>query len=170
VQLDYARMIAQMRAKPGMFRTTPAGPAGPGLFPSLDAAEESRRAAAQCFLDDYESGFLHGRYIGGALPCLPFPARAFDVVLCAHLLFIYARRFGFAWHLAACRELARVALHEVRLHPLCGADGQPYPDLARLCDQLRGYGIASAVVQVNYEFFIGSGSMLVLKPPRTKRC
>ena len=54
----------------------------------------------------------------GALPRLPFFDGAFDLVLCAHLLFIYARRFDFAWHLAACQELVRVSAGEVRLHPV----------------------------------------------------
>jgi SAM-dependent methyltransferase len=155
VQLDYAHMLAQMRAKPHLLRFR--------SFPSIDAAETDRRVAAQRFLADYESGFLHNRYVGGALPRLPFFDGAFDLVLCAHLLFIYARRFDYAWHLAACRELARVSAGEVRIHPVCGADGRPYPELNRLRRELRAEGVASDVVKVDYEFFAGSGSMLVLR-------
>jgi SAM-dependent methyltransferase len=155
VQLDYAHMLAQMRAKPHLLRFR--------SFPSIDAAETDRRVAAQRFLADYESGFLHNRYVGGALPRLPFFDGAFDLVLCAHLLFIYARRFDYAWHLAACRELARVSAGEVRIHPVCGADGRPYPELNRLRRELRSGGVAGDVVKVDYEFFAGSGSMLVLK-------
>ena len=84
-------------------------------------------------------------------------------MLCAHLLFIHAARFDFAWHLAACVELARVTGGEVRLHPVCGANGRPYPELGRLRRELDALGIGSAVVPVDYEFFVGSGSMLVLK-------
>ncbi len=155
VSRDYAHMRTQMRAKPHLlhFRS----------FPSLDAAEADRRTAAQRFLADYEGGFLHNRYVGGALPRLPFFDGVFDLVLCAHLLFIYARRFDPAWHLAACRELVRVSAGEVRIHPVCGADGRPYPGLGRLRRELREAGIASKVVAVDYEFFIGSNSMLVLK-------
>jgi SAM-dependent methyltransferase len=160
VQLDYAHMLAQMRAKPHLLRFR--------SFPSIDAAEADRRMAAQRFLADYESGFLHNRYVGGALPRLPFLDGTFDLVLCAHLLFIYARRFDFAWHLAACRELARVSAGEVRIHPLCGADGRTYPELARLRRELQGAGLASEVVKVDYEFFAGSGSMLVLKRMASK--
>ena len=155
VQHDYGRMFAQMRAKPRLFRLK--------SFTSIAAAETDRRAAAQRFLADYAVHFAHGRYVGAALPRLPFFDRAFDLVLCAHLLFIYAKRFDYDWHLAACRELVRVSADEVRLHPVCGADGKPYPALPRLRRELREGGIASEVVRVNYEFFVGSGSMLVLK-------
>ena len=85
-------------------------------------------------------------------------------MLCAHLLFTYAKRFDFEWHLAACRELARVSAGEVRIHPVCGADGRRYPELDRLQAELQAGGIASRLVRVNYEFFIGASSMLVLNP------
>ena len=156
VRSDYDRMFAQMRAKPSLFRLK--------SFPSLAAAASDRRAAAQRFLTDYEGNARHGRYVRGSLPLLPFLDGAFDLVLCAHLLFIYAARFDFDWHLAACTELARVSGGEVRIHPVCGADGRPYPGLERLRRELRGLGIESAVVPVDYEFFAGSTSMLVLNP------
>lgn len=155
VQLDYGRMLAQMRARPALFRMK--------SFPSFDAAELDRRTAAQRFLADYAAHFVHGRYVGGSLPRLPFFDDSFDLVLCAHLLFIYAKRFDFEWHLAACRELARVSAGEVRIHPVCGADGRPYPKLAALRRELKAGGIESEVVRVDYEFFMGSSSMLVLR-------
>jgi len=155
VQLDYDSMFAQMRAKPRLFRLK--------SFPSIEAAEVDRRAAADRFLTDYAAHYLHGRYVGASLPRLPFFDGSFDLVLCAHLLFTYAKRFDFDWHLAACRELVRVSAGEVRLHPVCGVDGKPYPALPRLRRELRETGIASEVVRVDYEFFVGSSSMLVLK-------
>lgn len=155
VEADYARMFAQMRAKPKLFRFK--------SFPSIDAAEVDRRLAAQRFLADYEMQRLYGRYVAASLPRLPFFDATFDLVLCAHLLFIYAQRFDFDWHLAACRELVRVSAGEVRLHPVCGADGKPYPALARLRRELKATGIASSLVGVEYEFFSGANSMLVLK-------
>lgn len=155
VEADYGRMFAQMRAKPHLFRFK--------SFPSIDAAEEDRRLAAQRFVADYATHFAHGRYVGGALPHLPFFDRTFDLVLCAHLLFVYAARFSFDWHLAACRELVRVSAGEVRIHPLCGTDGRPYPKLAALRRELRDAGIASEIVAVDYEFFAGATSMLVLR-------
>ncbi len=155
VQDDYDRMFAQVREKRRLFRL--------GSFPSLDAAELDRRGAAARFLADYETHFIHNRYVGGSLPRLPFFDGTFDVVLCAHLLFVYAGRFDFDWHLAACRELVRVSVDEVRIHPLCGADGKPFPALVRLRRELRDAGIASEVRAVDYEFFAGANSMLVLR-------
>jgi hypothetical protein len=162
VQLDYARMFAQMRAKPRLFKVGRGN--GRAFFSSIDEAEVDRRAAAQRFLTDYEAHFAHGRYVGASLPRLPFLDGAFDLVLCAHLLFTYAQRFDFDWHLAACRELARVSTGEVRIHPVCGADGRRYPELERLRRELLTRGITSKVVAVNYEFFAGSAAMLVLNP------
>lgn len=42
-------------------------------------------------------------------------------------------------------------------------NGRSYPELAALRAELVAGYIASEVVAVNYEFFVGSGSMLVLK-------
>lgn len=155
IQFDYRRMFAQMRAKPALFRFK--------SFPSIDAAETDRRTAAQRFLTDYAAHGAHGRYVGAALPRLPFLDGAFDLVLCAHLLFLHARSFDLPWHVAACRELVRVSAGEVRIHPLCGADGRRYVELARLRRELLQHGITSEVVAVDYEFFAGSSSMLVLR-------
>ena len=155
VRQDYQRMFAQMRAKPHLFRLK--------TFSSFAAAETDRRTAAQRFLTDYETNDRHGRYIRAALPLLPFLDGAFDLVLCAHLLFIYAQRFDFEWHVDACAELARVSSGEVRIHPVCGADGRPYAELDRLRSELGVRGVRSEIVPVNYEFFAGSTSMLVLR-------
>lgn len=180
VQLDYAKMFAQMRAKPRLFKlgatrsdraqtvdrgaASRTGTRASAYFSSIDAAEVERRAAAQRFLADYEAHFVHSRYIGASLPKLPFFDDAFDLVLCAHLLFTYSGMFDFDWHLAACRELARVSAGEVRIHPVCGLDGRRYSELARLRRELLARGIRSEVVDVDYEFFVGSDSMLVLNP------
>jgi len=161
VQRDYTRMFAQMRAKPRLFKLT-AGATDRGGFCSINAAESDRRAAAQRFLADFETHRVHGRYFAGALPRLPFLDGAFDLVLCAHLLFTYARQFDLAWHVAACRELARASAGEVRLHPVCGPDGRRYPELAALRRELLAAGITSELVAVPYEFFAGSSTMLVL--------
>jgi hypothetical protein len=183
VQRDYAHMFTQMRARPRMFklgaakngRTQEASAAIPirsgvrpsAYFSSIDAAEAERRAAAQRFLADYEAHFVHSRYVGASLPKLPFLDGAFDLVLCAHLLFTYAQVFNFDWHLAACLELARVSAGEVRIHPLCGLDGRRYSELDRLRREMTTRGVSSEVVGVDYEFFVGSHSMLVLNPAKS---
>jgi ubiquinone/menaquinone biosynthesis C-methylase UbiE len=155
VRLDYAKTGAQMRAKPELFRLK--------SFASLDEAVADRSAAAERFLADYEAGFLDNRYVGGALPRLPFADDSFDVVLCAHLLFIYEKLFDYAFHLAACREMVRVSRGEVRVHPVCGPDGRPYSELERLLSDLAAEGIASRLEAVDYEFFRGSDTTLILR-------
>ncbi|MFT3869224.1 MAG: class I SAM-dependent methyltransferase [Nibricoccus sp.] len=155
VQIDYRRMIEQMRTKPELLRFR--------SFKSIDEAESSRRTAAERFLADYEQHFVHNRYIGAALPQLPFLDGAFDLVLCAHFLFVYAKKFGFEFHLEACRELVRVSSDEVRIHPVVGLGGKTYAELDRLRSVLDAEGIESEVVPVEYEFFKGTDSMLVLK-------
>ena len=155
VEADYAHMFARMRERRRLFRFR--------NFPSIDAAETERRLAAQRFLTDFDAQRFYGRYVGAALPHLPFFDGTFDLVLCAHLLFAYASRFDFDWHLAACRELVRVSAGEVRLHPIVGLDGRTYPGLPRLRRELKAGGIASELVRVDYEFFVGTDTMLILK-------
>lgn len=161
VREDYARMFAQMRAKPRLFRLK--------SFTSFAAAETDRRAAAQRFLTDYAGNIRHGRYVRGSLPLLPFLDEAFSLVLCAHLLFIYQARFNYEWHRDACLELVRVTSGEVRIHPVCGPDGRPYAELERLRTDLQAHGIRSEVVRTEYEFFAGAHSMLVLTRERGLR-
>ena len=154
VETDYNRVFAEIRKKQSLYRL--------GYFPSIDAAVMSRREAAGRFLADYEQGFVHSRYIGAGLPKLPFADRAFDLVLCAHLLFIYARRFDYLWHLAALRELCRVSSGEVRIHPICQYEGELYPDLPRLIGDLEHDGVESRIIDVNFEFLAGTCRTLVL--------
>jgi hypothetical protein len=161
VRADYRRMFAQVRARRRLFRLK--------SFKSLAAAEADRRLAAARFLADYDNNVRHGRYVRAALPVLPFLDQGFSLVLCAHLLFLHAARFDYAWHLAACRELVRVSAGEVRIHPVCGPGGRPYGELGRLRADLAADGVRSDVVPVDYEFFAGSGSMLVLRRDRTLR-
>ena len=173
---DHARVAAQMRAKPGLMRP------GAGSFPDLESAIAERRAAAERFLGDYEDGFLQGRYVGGALPALPFADGAeaggdvggegsakagagYDLVLCGRLLFLHAGLFDHAFHVAACRELVRVtrAGGEARVHPLCGGDGRRYARLEELRAELAAEGIESEVRPVRGAFFHAADATLVLR-------
>jgi|GEM_PF-285255 Methylase involved in ubiquinone/menaquinone biosynthesis len=156
---DHARVAAQMRAKPGLLRP------GATSFPDLENAIAARRAAAERFLADYETGFVVGRYVGAALPRLPFADASFDLVLCGHLLFLHAGLFDHDFHLASCRELVRVTRPggEVRLHPLCGGDGREYPRLGELLDALAAEGVTAVRVPVSGAFFHGSVATLGLR-------
>lgn len=159
---DHARVAAQMRAKPDLMRP------GAASFPDIESAITERRVAAERFLADYEDGFLQGRYVGAALPGLPFADGSFDLTLCAHLLFLHAGLFDHAFHVAACRELVRVtrAGGEVRLHPLCGGDGRRYARLDELRAELAAEGVASEVRAVDGAFFRAADATLALRRRR----
>ena len=135
----------------------------PKSFAALEAAELDQRSASQRFLADYDTHFIHNRYVTGSLPKLPFFDCTFDLVLCAQVLFADAKRFDYDWHLAACRELVRVSADTTKIFPLSSADGKTHTGLARLRRELRESGIASEVRAVSLELAAGPASMLVLR-------
>lgn len=123
-----------------------------------------REDSARLFGED----LLHhpDRYQTAALPELPFPDGAFDLVLSSHLLFTYADRLDADFHLAALREMARVSSGRVRVYPLVDQAGQPLPDLLEhLTAQLTTDGLAPHLVDVGYEFQRGATVMLELHAP-----
>lgn len=133
------------------------------FYGDLAGHQRVQRAAAARFVDDLR---LHpDRYRAEQLPSLTFPDNAFDLVLSSHLLFTYADRLDFDFHLAALSELSRVSAGDVRIFPLVDQSGSP---LASLVDELRTAlgknGIRSKVTEVNFEFQRGSRSMLELLP------
>ncbi len=130
---------------------------------AITAAETDRRLAAPRFLADFAAKRFHGRYVGAALPRLPFFDATFDLVLCAHLLFPDTPAFDLDWHLAACRELWRVSAGEVRVHPVVDPEGRPCPGVVKLRRELKASGIASELVRAAGEFLVGTDAMLVLK-------
>lgn len=129
-------------------------------YGSVEAREKMRtRALAEFVLD------LAGhpeRYVAGSLPSLPFADHSFDLAVCSHLLFTWADQLGYDWHLAALRELVRVA-HQVRVFPtvLQGA-GDAVPFWAELMAQLSADGVGVEHRSVDYEFQVGANEMLVL--------
>ncbi|HRE82633.1 MAG TPA: class I SAM-dependent methyltransferase [Opitutaceae bacterium] len=131
VQLDYARVSVDScrRLK------------GEKLL-EQEEIEQHRRAAAQRFLSDYESGFLHNRYLGGALPSLPFLDRSFDLVLCGHVLLGAYARFDDSQVITACRELLRVSAGVVRIGPF---EKVPTTRRDALLARLQAEGIAPQI-------------------------
>jgi len=63
--------------------------------------------------------------VRASLPLLPFLDGAFDLVLCAHLLFLYASGSTSSGTSPPARARARDH-GEVRIHPVCGLGGKPY--------------------------------------------
>lgn len=120
-----------------------------------------RREALDLFLDDFERGKEEGRYVPASLPVLPFADGAFRLALCSHLLFLYGDELDFAFHLAALRELLRVA-EEVRVFPLVNLDGLPSSHLPGAVSVLRAEGANVELFDVPFEFQRGARRMLKL--------
>ena len=134
-------------------------------FASVEHLGEVRMAAMAQFLDDYERGLAEGRYLAAALPNLPFTEEAFDLALCSHFLFLYGERLGAAFHLAAARELCRVAT-EVRIFPLLSLDGRRSAWVEPVLEDLNGAGFVVSVDSVPYEFQRGGNEMMRIRRSR----
>src|SRR5215470_12969739 len=90
-------------------------------FRDPDELCRHRLATMNKFLEDYETGLSEGRYLPESLPRLSFEDGQFDLALCSHLLFLFSELLSLDFHLAAVRELCRVA-KEVRIFPLVALD------------------------------------------------
>ncbi|ELY63892.1 hypothetical protein [Natrinema versiforme] len=122
------------------------------------------RRAADRFLEDYASDGAGDRYVGAALPSLPFDRDSFSLVFSSHFLFLYGDRFGEAFHRESLRELARVATDEVRVYPLQGLDAEPSVHLESVVSMLADEGYEPTLETVPFEFQSGSTEMLVYSP------
>jgi SAM-dependent methyltransferase len=120
-------------------------------------------AALERFAADFQHRSGESRYIVGALPALPFEDGAFDLVLSANFLMVYApladggmhdgEEFGLEFHRQAFRELARVTRSELRVpgihtwtqppkaHPYCGP----------LVAELEALGFAVELAPTDYD-------------------
>ena len=130
-------------------------------YGSPDRIESLRRKALDIFLADFETR-RRERYIPASLPELPFGTDAFQTALCSHLLFLYGDDLDAAFHVAAARELARVA-HEVRIFPLLNLDGRPSSHLPIVMDELQEAGLFPQLVAVPFEFQRGATHMLRIR-------
>jgi SAM-dependent methyltransferase len=129
---------------------------------SVDELGRVRMAAMQSFLADFGVGAATGRYVAAALPALPFADRAFDLAVCSHLLFLYSAQLDRAFHLAAVKELCRVA-REVRVFPLVALGNIPSPHVDSV-KQLGESGYSVAIERVPYEFQRGANQMMRIAP------
>lgn len=121
---------------------------------------ELRRGGARRFAADIVAHPDH--YVAAELPELPFADGSFDLALSSHLLFTYADRLDFDFHVAAFLELVRVA-REVRAYPLVDYGANRYPELEQLRERLALDEVESDVRRVSYEFQRGADAMLVLR-------
>ena len=150
----FETMMAQMPAKRDNFVWD--------TIPSIQALGELRTAAMEAFLRDFALDRGNNRYVVSALPRLAFADGAFDLALCSNFLFLYSEHLGEAFHVAALRELCRIAT-EARVFPLVDLDGQVSPHLGPALTALRRAGFHATVRGVPYEFLKGANEMLVIE-------
>jgi hypothetical protein len=129
-------------------------------IPSLADLGRMRMEAMQRFLASYEKGKAQGRYIAGELPEVPFADRTFDLALSSHFLFLYTDYMTFEFHVAAIREMLRVA-REVRIFPLLDMDACASRYLKDTLEIFQKH--KPELCQVDYEFQRGGNKMLVLR-------
>ncbi len=139
-------------------------------------AEKQR--AIFTFSRDYTDGKAEGRYIAGRLPDLPFASNSFDLVLSAHLLFVYASRtnggmleddrFSLGFHIESIMEMLRVSRNEVRIYPLKGPNSTGTPLLNAVLEFLRRANIETELIGVNYKDIVGADKMLRIKKKKEK--
>lgn len=128
------------------------------FYGSEERVHRRRREALELFLADFER-LKQRRYVPASLPKLPFADGAFSLALSSHFLFLYGDELDGAFHLAAVRELMRVA-REVRIFPLINLDGRPSSHLPVVIRDLERDGLEAELVPVAFEFQIGATQML----------
>jgi hypothetical protein len=129
---------------------------------SVDELGRIRMAAMEEFLSDYSQGLEQGRYVGGELPDLPFADNEFDLAVCSHLLFLYSEQLSEDFHVAAIRELCRVA-NEVRVFPLLELGAKISRHLQAVTDRLSAMGYSVTIAPVSYEFQRGGNQMMKIR-------
>ncbi|MBX9719969.1 MAG: class I SAM-dependent methyltransferase [Candidatus Obscuribacterales bacterium] len=130
------------------------------------------------FSNDYTEGKKEGRYIAASLPELPFADNSFDLVLNAHLLFLYSSKnyggvfekdeFSMSFHIQAISELIRVSKWEVRIYPLKGPNSTDNPMLSRVLEVIsQDSSLTISLVPVNYKDIAGANLMLRIQKQRS---
>lgn len=133
------------------------------VYRDIDEFYREKYAALERFAADFRRRDGERRYVAGALPKLPFEDGAFDLVLCANFLMIYApladggmhdgNEFDLAFHRRAFRELARVARREVRIPGIhtWTQPPKPHPYCEPVVAVLEGLGFAVEFVPTDYD-------------------
>lgn len=130
------------------------------FFHNLDELKKHRIKSCQDFYQDYKSG-KGKRYLKGDLTNLPFDDNSFDLLLCAHLLFIYDHRLSEEFHHKAVEEMMRVTRKELRLYPLVKHKGLKSTMVEKVTNSLSD-NYKSKLVKVDYQFRKGGNQMLVI--------
>jgi len=127
-----------------------------------DDLRKRRRSASEIFLEDYDRGKIHKRYVGDELPMLSFGEKQFDIALCSHFLFLYDHVLTLDFHIKAISEMLRVA-GEIRIFPLQNLDVTKSSHLDSVVEKFAGGGYEVETVKVKYEFQKGSNEFLRIR-------
>lgn len=127
-------------------------------YKSPEALVEERRNSLRKFVTDFDDQKRAGRYVAARLPELPFPTNCFDLVLCAHMLFLYSEEFTLEMHVASLKEMLRVG-REVRVFPLLDMQGRRSDHLDAVMQALSTSAKVE-IVRVPFEFRRGDSWML----------
>ncbi len=150
----YPRVMEQVSQKSSDYVWTTMG--------NVEALGRQRMHSMELFLSDYEAGRETGRYIAASLPALPFMDQSFALALCSHYLFLYSAQLSLMQHVAAIRELCRVA-GEVRIYPLVDLEGKTSRYVAPIRAMLEERGVDVILEPVDHRFQKGATEMMVIK-------
>ncbi|KJH73330.1 hypothetical protein [Aliterella atlantica] len=129
-------------------------------IPSPEELGKLRITAMNKFVADFPIGLQQGRYVIDELPNLSFNFSQFDLALCSHFLFTYSDNLSLDFHIAAIREMCRVA-KEVRIFPLLVQfSGEVSLWLQPVIDEMQRCGYKVEIQQVAYEFQKGGNKLL----------
>jgi len=131
-------------------------------FTSVEELGKTRLQSMQKFLIDFEDGKKQGRYIYAELPNLPFKNHEFDLALSSHFLFLYSDHLSLQFHIAAIKEMLRVA-KEVRIFPLVDLNAKKSPYVEQIIAEFNNDNFSAKEIKVNYEFQKMADKMLVIK-------
>lgn len=124
---------------------------------------DEKYRALEKFAVDFRHRGGECRYVAGALPVLPFEDGAFDLVLSANFLMVYApladggmhdgEEFGLAFHRRAFRELARVTRRELRVPGMhtWTQPPKPHPYCEPMMAELQSLGFAVDLAPSDYD-------------------
>jgi hypothetical protein len=130
---------------------------------SIEQLRSLRVSAMERFLADFETGKREGRYVDAELPLLPFEDNAFGLAVCSHFLFLYTEQLFEDFHIAAIREMSRVA-GEVRIFPLLALGGARSRHLQAVTERLQEQDFVVTIESVPYEFQRGGNEMMRVSP------
>lgn len=130
-------------------------------FKSINELQRNRiQALTECVRDMRQTP---GRYVPAILPQLPFLDNEFELTLSGHLLFMYAARLDYDFHVQTIQELMRVTQKEIRIFPLVDLSSRRYEYLDKILEFIHAQGWTTEEIKVPYEFQKDANTMLKIK-------